>query len=427
MNTMQLKKGERVEKYLGKILEAMPDLAAAFGIDGYLLYLNRGGRGLLGIGESEEISNINIRDLYPKKVLLLIIEKAIPDAVKFDVWNGETTLVSRKGHEWSVSQVITAHKNSKGEIEFLSTIARDISEQKYGDKAVQMFAGVFNCTQEGVMVTDASIKILAVNPAFSFVTGYAPEEVIGKNPRILQSGRHDAAFYKQFWISLKTMGQWQGEIWNRRKNGEIYPEWLTINAVKDEVGVVTNYVAVFSDISSLKISEHHLTLLAYHDALTGLPNRLLFYERLKLTLAQAHRNRGRVAVIFIDLDRFKPINDTLGHYVGDLLLQEVAERLRSCVREGDTAARVGGDEFMMILAEIHGRPDVEVIIRKILDRLSHPFLLEGHRMSIGASLGISLYPDDAVEMENLIKEADFAMYQAKQQGGNRYQFYNLYT
>ncbi|MEW6730940.1 MAG: diguanylate cyclase [Acidobacteriota bacterium] len=290
--------------------------------------------------------------------------------------------------------------------------------------AIQIFAKIFETTQEGIMITDKNRTIVAVNPAFTIVTGYCAEEVIGKNPRLLQSGRHSKEFYQNFWQTLVSTGSWQGEIWNRRKNGEVYPEWLTISTIKDSKDAIINYVGVFSDITVIKRSEYQLAYLAHHDALTGLPNRILFNDRLNIALANADRNNSKVALIFVDLDRFKQINDSLGHHIGDLLLQTVAERLRSCVREGDTVARLGGDEFTVILPNIPSRQDATRVTQKILDAISQPFMLAGHKLTIGASIGISLYPVDNLDANSLLQYADAAMYQAKQCGGNRYSFFD---
>ncbi|MEW6736849.1 MAG: diguanylate cyclase [Acidobacteriota bacterium] len=291
------------------------------------------------------------------------------------------------------------------------------------EKTASLLDRVFESTQDGIMITDVDNNILAVNPAFSAVTGYTPEEAIGQNPRILKSGLHTIEFYQNLWDSLIKTGQWQGEIWDRRKNGEIYPEWVNISVIKDAEGNITNYVAIFSDITTLKLSENRLDRLAHHDALTGLPNLLLFQDRLKQALAQSYRNERMVAVLFIDLDRFKPVNDTYGHRTGDRVLQAVAERLTDSVREGDTVARVGGDEFTVIVANISNANDSVKIAQKILDVLSQPFMIEGHKLQISASIGISLYPANGQDIDELVRNADIAMYHAKKQGGNNYQFY----
>lgn len=269
---------------------------------------------------------------------------------------------------------------------------------------------VFESTLEGIMVTNTRSVIESVNPAFTQITGYKAHEVIGKSPAILSSGRHDGSFYRAMWSDLAVHGHWQGEVWNRRKNGEIYPEWLTINTVRNESGQIVNYVGVFSDITKRKAAEEQMQFLAYHDGLTGLPNRGLFLDRLHHAVAHAHRNQSGVAVMFLDLDNFKPVNDTHGHHVGDRLLQIIAQRLVASVREADTVARLGGDEFTVILESITDADDVAPITRKIID-------------AITTSIGISLYPAHGGQADELIRRADSAMYAAKNGGRNNFRFY----
>lgn len=289
---------------------------------------------------------------------------------------------------------------------------------------LRLAAKVFENTLDAIMVTNAERVIESVNPAFTQITGYKAHEAIGKTPAILSSGRHDAAFYREMQEALAAHGHWQGEIWNRRRNGEIYPEWLTINTVRNTRGEAVNYVGVFSDITKRKAAEKQMQFLAYHDGLTGLPNRELFFDRLEHAIAHAHRNRRMVAVLFLDLNRFKQVNDTLGHHVGDQLLQRVAQRLTASVREGDTVARLGGDEFTVVLESIGQASDVSCVARKIMDALSQPMQLDGHEIGVTTSIGISLYPTDGVQPEALIKCADTAMYLAKQDGRNNFRFFS---
>jgi diguanylate cyclase (GGDEF)-like protein/PAS domain S-box-containing protein len=282
---------------------------------------------------------------------------------------------------------------------------------------------VFDTTAEGILVTDDRNRIESVNPAFTRITGYEAAEVLGAKPSILKSGQHDPHFYREMWAALELSGAWQGEIWNRRKNGEVFPEWLSISTVRDPEGRITNYVAIFTDITARKEAEDRVRHLAYHDALTGLPNRSLFLEHLDHALHHAHRQGSRVALMFLDLDRFKLINDTLGHAMGDKLLVETARRLSGCVREGDTVSRLGGDEFTVILEDLRSATDAAAIARKIIDTLSQPMVLDGHELFSTPSIGISLYPNDSTQAETLLKQADAAMYRAKERGRHNYQFY----
>ncbi|MBS0512711.1 MAG: EAL domain-containing protein [Proteobacteria bacterium] len=276
---------------------------------------------------------------------------------------------------------------------------------------------------EGILITDDQARIISVNPAFTHLTGYTAEEVIGRNPAMLSSGRQNAAFYERMWESIHADGSWQGEVWNRRKNGEIFPEFLTINAITDHDGRLTNYAALFSDISQVKESEQRIRDLAYYDPLTGLPNRRLLDDRLQVELAHASRQHGRVAVMFVDLDRFKRINDSLGHEVGDQLLVEVARRLRSCLREDDTVARMGGDEFVVVMSDFDGPEGAVHAAGRMADALRDPIAVDGRELVVTCSIGISLYPDDGADSSTLIKNADVAMYRAKDEGRNAFQLY----
>ena len=299
---------------------------------------------------------------------------------------------------------------------------RDITERKRAEASMRQAAIVFNSTKEGIMITDADTRIIAINQALEEMTGYGSAEAVGKTPRFLHSGRQDGAFYRQLWSVLESSGQWQGELWNRRKNGEIFPAWENISVVKDTAGRITHYVAVLSDISSIKAAEDKLSHLAHHDALTGLPNRLLYQLSLARSLEQAKRHKRRLALLFLDLDRFKMINDTLGHAAGDRLLQEVADRLRKCVRAEDLVARLGGDEFTVTLEEIAHVEDAAHLAEKIIEAVARPVIIDGSEVTTSTSIGIGLYPDDADNGEDLAKIADAAMYRAKERGRNTYQF-----
>ena len=283
---------------------------------------------------------------------------------------------------------------------------------------------VFQSAGEAIMVTDTKNNVVEVNRAFEEITGYTSAEVLGKNPSLLQSGRHDPQFYQNLWRELEKKGQWQGEIWDRRANGEIYPKWLAITTLSDPHGQVTNYVAVFKDITSIKETESRLHHIAHHDALTGLANRSLLRANMEQALEHARRHEQQVGILFVDLDRFKDVNDTLGHTLGDQLLKEAARRLRDCVRASDIAARHGGDEFVVVLTEL---PTVNVatdIAVKILDFFGLPFELEDHELFVTASVGISMYPTDGLSVDELLKNADVAMYHAKDLGRNNYQFFS---
>ena len=305
----------------------------------------------------------------------------------------------------------------------LLTIARDITEREQMQERLHQAAIVFESTAEGVMITDLEQRITAVNRAFTDITGYSEAEALGQSPRLLSSGRHDSAFYAAMWHQLAAEGHWQGEIYNKRKNGELYPQWLTISCVRDPSGQITHFVGVFADISSLKHAQDRLDYQAHHDPLTGLPNRTLFEARLATTLRDAQLEQQRGAVLFLDLDRFKHINDSLGHPVGDMLLKAIAQRLREQLRDIDTVARLGGDEFIVLLPGLQQAQDAGRVASKLLACFSAPFQADGHEFFTSASIGISLFPDDGNDVATLIKNADAAMYSSKAKGRNRSEFY----
>ena len=304
-----------------------------------------------------------------------------------------------------------------------ANLARIAIERSRANEELQLAALVYQNSSQGMAVTDDMGNIITINPAFTEITGYSLDEVFGKNPRILSSGRQDDLFYDRLWRNLLNTGTWQGELWNRRKNGEIYAEWLTINTIFNEKGSVHRRVALFSDITKIKESEELIWQQANFDPLTELPNRRMFHDRLKQEIKQSRRSGKRLALMFIDLDHFKEVNDTLGHSMGDLLLKEAALRLGKCIRETDTVARLGGDEFTIILSGFDDSKVINRIAESILIKLVEPFQLGVETAYISASIGITLYPDDANNIEDLLKNADQAMYAAKAQGRNRCNYF----
>ncbi len=307
-------------------------------------------------------------------------------------------------------------------------IARDISERKQSEIELKLAAAAFDAN-EGIIITDAQGVILRVNQAFTETTGYTSEEVVGQTPRLLKSGRHDKAFYDAMWDIVNKTGGWKGEIWDRRKNGEIFPKWLTITAIKDANGSVTHYVGTHTDITERKAAEDEIKLLAYFDPLTQLPNRRLLQDRLQQCLDSIARSGRQGALLFIDLDNFKTLNDTWGHAMGDMLLQQVAQRLKSCVRDGDTIARLGGDEFVVMLEDLSAHSleaatQTEVVGKKILATLNQPYQLATREYHSSPSIGATLFSDDGRSREELLKHADIAMYQAKNSGRNALCFFD---
>ncbi|MDP1526812.1 MAG: diguanylate cyclase [Rhodocyclaceae bacterium] len=322
-----------------------------------------------------------------------------------------------------VSISLAPVRDASGRADGIICVIEDISRRMRDMAQLRLSGKIFENTQEGILVTDAQGAILAVNQAFVVVTGYSEQEAIGCKPSMLKSGRHDLAFYADMWHTLRKNRQWSGEIWNRRKSGEVFPEWLNISAIDDDEGNILNYVAIFSDITKIKQNEERLRHLAHFDALTSLPNRFLFQNHVELALAQAVRNNRQFAIMFLDLDHFKAVNDSLGHRAGDLVLTGVAERLSACLRAGDTLSRFGGDEFNALLPDLDNKAAAVSVAKKFVEVLSHPFQIEGKEFHITTSIGIAIYPQDGLNLDQLTRAADAAMYQAKAQGRNAYQFY----
>ncbi|MDA8229882.1 MAG: EAL domain-containing protein [Magnetospirillum sp.] len=282
---------------------------------------------------------------------------------------------------------------------------------------------VIEATVDAIMIVNPRKQIEFVNPAFTAITGYTADEAIGQSPGLLHSGRHGAEFYAAMWESLDRVGTWQGEVWDRRKNGDVFPVWLTINTISDDDGNVTQFAGVFADITERKKTEEKIKNLAYFDVLTGLPNRRLFTDRLLVAMANAHRHGARLAIMFLDLDLFKRINDSLGHGIGDMVLIESARRLSASVREGDTTARLGGDEFVVLLPEVARIEDVVHLAERIIGKVRQPFVVDDHELYVTTSIGIAVYPEDGTTVEDLIRNADTAMYRAKEVGRNAFQLY----
>lgn len=303
-------------------------------------------------------------------------------------------------------------------------LEQQLAAQKRVEDTLRLYATVFTNAAEGMVITDDHNRIVAVNPAFCAITGFQLEEVKGKTPALLRSGRHKEDFYQQLWEQLRTTNQWRGEIWNRRKTGELFPEWLSITAVPDDTGSPRNYLAIFSDITEHKEAEAKIHHLAYHDALTGLPNRMLLEDRLDQAILQVKRGHRRTAVMYLDLDRFKNINDSLGHDIGDNLLIQVASRCSKTLRETDTICRQGGDEFVIVLPDLETEQDAAHIARKLVRAFDHPFPLGGHELRVTASIGIAIYPRDGNSTSELLRNADTAMYRAKAEGRNGFCFYS---
>ena len=344
-----------------------------------------------------------------------------------DKQNIELTLIHANGTRFIACLDCLAIEMKDG-LFMLRITLTDITQRKLAEQQLRIAAIVFE-SQQGIIVTDTKHLILAVNRTFTSITGYTADEVVGKNPKMLQSGLHDSNFYTAMWKSIHDTGVWKGEIWNRRKSGEVYPQYMNITAVEDLDGIVSHYVATFSDITLSKLASDEIEHLAFYDSLTGLPNRRLLLDRLEQALASSTHSGKNGALLFIDLDNFKTLNDTLGHDMGDLLLQQVAKRLTDCVRENDTIARLSGDEFIVMLENLNehaldAATQTEMVGEKILAALNQPYQLANYNYRNTPSIGATLFKNHVRNSEELLKQADIAMYQAKAAGRNTLRFFD---
>ncbi|NMG76076.1 bifunctional diguanylate cyclase/phosphodiesterase [Aromatoleum diolicum] len=406
---------------LDAIVDNAPALIYAFDLKGLLLLCNRQFEAAVGHSRSEMVGRAR-DEFMPGDVARQHLEndrKVMEGGIarQFEENNIEPDGV----HTYLTTKCLLLDdaRNPIGVV----GMSADITQRKQSEEALRLASTVVECTADGVVVTDHKGVIVATNPAFTEITGYSADEVKGKTPGILKSDRQEDEFYQHLWQSINVAGEWQGEIWNRRKNGEIYPEWLTISAVRDGNGNIRHFVGVFSDISTIKRTQEDLERLAHFDPLTSLPNRVLFHDRMQHALDRAVRYRRSIGVLLLDLDGFKTINDSLGHPVGDQLLQLVAGRLATCVRVEDTVARLGGDEFAVILSELGEGADAVEVIRRILSVIQVPFEMAGGNGMVTTSIGVAVFPDDGQTVTELIRNADAAMYEAKAAGRNTYRFY----
>lgn len=401
-----------------------------FGIDenGYLTFINQCALDLLGYSRAE-LEGVNIHHTIHHTKLEETPYK-ITDCPIINVFNhnglsivGTDQFYHKDGHSFPVEFTVSKLTNNSG-VYTAVVLFRDITERLKIEQHLKEAAVVFEVSSEGIFLTDAEGIIQQVNPAFTELTGYSATEAVGQNPRILKSGRHNSEFYVDMWKKFSTLGSWEGEIWNRRKDGHIFPEWEMITAIKDNHSKIIGYVAQFSDITRRKITEDELRYRSNYDALTGLVNRSLMVERLDQAIKEHQRRERKLGVLFIDLDKFKLVNDSLGHHIGDILLQQVAIRIKLALREIDTAARLGGDEFVVILTDLMSKDVIEPVIIRLLDTLQQPFNVENYEINIGASIGITIFPEDGETLDKLLQNADIAMYVAKNSGRNQARFFN---
>ena len=397
-----------------QVLDQINDSVITMDLSGYITGWNKG---------AEQQFGYSLSEAFGKNILFLYADEEEEDALFHESFlerGGREMVVKRRkksGEVFWASLNLSLSRDVQGKPTAILGYLVDITERLKAEEELRLQAAIFEHSDEGIIVTDVSKRILSVNRSFTKITGFEAHEVIGQYPSLLKSGLHDRAFYDEMNASIADGGFWIGELWNRRKNGENFPVWISISGVHNREGAITHYFSVFSDLTERKNAEAQIYRLAYYDVLTGLPNRAMLYTLLRQALLEAKRNQTHGAILFIDLDRFKQVNDSLGHACGDILLREVAKRLTAGLRNEDIVARIGGDEFVVALVDVAEREHAAVVAQKILDSLSCPVAVEGHELQISASIGISVYPDDGDDAETLIKNADVAMYRAKQGEG----------
>ena len=389
---------------------------------GELLYVGNGFESIFGVSREaamhqswQSLIDWNSDDLEKSNQCVSELVEDKSDFAQFDM-----AFNHPDGEERVVRVSCHPIKDDSGKVVTINGIVEDITEQKSAQEQVRLLAKLFLVSQNGVIITDAQNRIVDANPTCVRVTGYSKEELVGSNPSIFSSGKHTAEFYSDMWQQLQKDGHWQGEIWNRKKTGEIYSEQLKINAIYDDEGKPRHYVAVYHDLSYLKEREAELKQIAFTDVLTGLPNRLLLFDRMQQAILRSNRSNKRIAVCYLDLDEFKPINDSYGHHAGDEVLVEVAKRLKHIVRINDTVARIGGDEFVLLLQDITQGDELHELLDRILYTLSQPFDMPFATVSVSASIGVVMQDQHDNDADEVLSNADKAMYEAKSQGKNRY-------
>lgn len=424
-----------LNRFVDRVMDTMDDLLFVIDTEGRIQRLNTGVERELGFTDTELLGT-GIDDLLAPAerhylaghlpALPWLISSVLLETVRLKgYYTGEHELLgknpdSSKAIYWLKSSLL---HSKQGKLEGAVVTALNITELKNRETRLRLSAKVFNNSSEAIFITDPQGTILEVNAAFCAITGYERSEVLGQNPRMLKSKLHDRSFYKHLWQSLLNDGEWKGEIWDRRKNGEFCPMLLSINAVTDKLGQLTHYVAISTDISHQKQTEHELKQLAYYDVLTNLPNRFLFKDRFEHEICLAQRNNARIALFFLDLDHFKNVNDSLGHWAGDNLLKIIAMRIQNCLRKTDTVARMGGDEFTIILPGLIGITDATELARKLVAAMTKPVQIKDYTVFVGVSIGIAIFPDDGNDFDTLTKHADTAMYAAKAKGRGMFQYF----
>ncbi len=415
------KESEEELKLMKHALDHVTEGVYLTGEDGTFRYVNDGAVRQVGYTK-EELKQMSIGD-----VDLDFSQSQMPSHVNELKQNG--SLLMLRTHKNKNGTVFPVEVNTNYIVYrgngYILGFARDITKRKQIEEKLKLSASVFTSTHEGILITDVDNKIIDVNEAFTTITGYSYDDVVGKNPKILQSGRNDQDFYAELWASLEKDGVWKGELWNRKKNGEEYVENATMSIVYDDKRRVQNYISVFTDITQQNRQHQELEHHAHYDLLTNLPNRVLFADRMKQAIAQAIRNHKLIAVAYIDIDGFKAVNDNYGHAIGDKLLILLAEQMRILLRESDTVSRVGGDEFIALFVDIQNEDSIIPFLNRLIETLAKPISIDSFPINISASIGVAFYPQkDKLDIEQIVRQADQAMYRAKMSGKNQYMIFN---
>lgn len=406
------------------ILDHSPMGVWMLGIDGRLKFVNKTFCTAMGLPESVFLSAEHYTCLLPTAVSANCVksDQACYEQEAPHLSYEWLTFVDGREHYLEITKVKL--RDPEGRVIGLIAQAADITERKLAEEKLRLTAKVFSNTLEGIAITDVAGNIIEVNEAFCKITGYERQELLGINPRILQSGHQSHQFYEAMWQEILSNGHWAGEVWNRKKDGEIFAEWLSISAITDDQGQITHYAGISSDITLIKHHERQLERIAHFDALTGIPNRALLADRMKQAIARTAREQNMMAICYLDLDGFKPINDTLGHEAGDRVLIEIAQRIQRTIRGGDTVARLGGDEFVVLLLGLERGEECSLTLKRLLAAISEPIEQLLRPVGVSASIGVSIYPLDDEDADTLLRHADQAMYVAKQSGKNRFHIYD---
>ncbi|GLR64953.1 putative bifunctional diguanylate cyclase/phosphodiesterase [Marinospirillum insulare] len=409
------------------ILEAANEMIITVSLDQRLMYINLAGRRMLGIPAALnlDLERIYVRDLHSNDVYQQLDQQIFPQVIAAsEAWEGELEFCDLMGECFPSHLTVIPHTSKEGKVLWITGIARDLRRRREFESQQRLAMRVFESTIEGIMVTDGRARILQVNSAFTEITGYQAEEILGLTPKILQSNHHDAAFYKAMWASIAKYDRWQGEVWNRRKDGSVYLQWLSINCVRNEQGEIENYISITHDLSELRAKEAQIQHLAHHDPLTGLGNRHQLNERLHQAVRHAKSQQEELALILFDLGRIQIINETLGHNWCDRLISEQSKKLQALVGDADTLVRVGADEFAVLIEDYESTHDITQLAYDIKKKLQQPVTIDDKEVTLSPSIGVGFFPTDGFDADTLLTNTQTALSEAKNSGRDTFRFFD---